>query len=382
MEKYVKEFSLTQTPEKTFRQIDQLLYPEGYDSTYQDDEVTFRKGDGSWRPSSFVKLSCHDGVVRLEAWVEEMVSEQGLDGAAGRAAKKSQEKLIAKIESTLSRMKEESTQTEEGKTPGYVKEFSSVAVLKNAYPRIDLLMYSKNFQADYRMDEVTYRKGAGSWRPASFVKLSCQDGVVRLEAWVEAMDSEQGLDGITAKTVQKSLNKLVAQIEQMLCCAENQAANLCGSCGGELREGASFCPHCGNPVEVTVDFAQLSPIRNGVSADWNVSKGEYLRKYADKDFYRAINGVAICGYLMCGLMGLSALSDPWMLLDAAVLLLLLLGMHIGKSKWCAIAIAVDAAISTFGGLLLAGELKGWLWLIVGIAGAVTIYKAEKKYRGK
>jgi hypothetical protein len=263
----------------------------------------------------------------------------------------------------------------------YVKEFLPVAVLKSTYPRIDLLMYSKNFQADYRMNEVTFRKGDGSWRPTSFVKLSCHNGAARLEAWIEAMESEQGLDGIAAKAVQRSLNKLIAQIEQILC-SDGHTPDLCSDCGGELREGASFCPHCGTPVELTVDFAQLSPIHNGVPSDWNISKREYLRKYADKDFYRAINGIAICGYLMCGFMGLSALNDPWILPDVAVLLLLLLGMHIGKSKWCAIAIAVDSAISTFGGLLLTGELKGWLWLVVGIVGAVEIYKAEKKYRGK
>lgn len=110
-----------------------------------------------------------------------------------------------------------------------------------------------------------------------------------------------------------------------------------------------------------------------------VSKGEYRRKYTPKSFRKQIMIVSILCYVFAAINLVLAFVDPWGLVDVAIQLGLALGIHIAKSKGCAIAMIVYGAINVVL-VLLSGSFGGWLWLAIGIGATVAINKVDKRYK--
>jgi len=65
-------------------------------------------------------------------------------------------------------------------------------------------------------------------------------------------------------------------------------------------------------------------------------------------------------------------------IDGLVLLGLTLGMHLGKSRGCAIAIFVVSIIEVIVSLQI--QAFPWVWLVVGISSLVIFNKIEKQYK--
>lgn len=210
----------------------------------------------------------------------------------------------------------------------------------------------------------------------------------------------------------------------------------CPQCGEMLKPGLKACPACGSTMGMEAKYQTpvnvWLPEENGQNASWQnepkpseapvtapqpaapaftmpqpqwdapekmvpvnqpvepipqpapvvqaVSKKEFRKKYASEKFRKEVRGVAIALYVLCGLMGVLSLAiDPFMLLDLALYFGMTLGMHLGKSKGCAIGILVLASANVLLTLVTTGSLGGYLWLIAGIFAVKAFSTADKEY---
>ncbi|MBQ9148698.1 MAG: hypothetical protein IJX69_03935 [Oscillospiraceae bacterium] len=111
-----------------------------------------------------------------------------------------------------------------------------------------------------------------------------------------------------------------------------------------------------------------------------VSMGEYRRHYTPKSFRKQVRTTCIVGYVFTGINLIMAIAfNPFVFIDVVILLGLLLGIHLGKSKGCAIGMIVYSTISMI--LSLAqGTFGGWLWLAVGVGMLITFNKVDQHYK--
>lgn len=278
----------------------------------------------------------------------------------------------------------------------YMKVFPVVEETGKTDSLIRQYLTGKGFQHVTRDGETVFQKGKGVWVAPSFVKVTYYGGYARLEAWIDAMGSEQGLEGFVGCAAKRPLKKVVTYIEGILTkpgegyvpAAGNEAAAetgdsmpvqaaFCSKCGTRLENGNGFCSQCGyiagEPIESNSNMGDLP-------AGVPVSRSEYLKKYAGDSFKNNLRITAIVGYVLCGIQALTALVNPYVLLDLAICLGLTLGMHLGRSKGCAIGIVVYSVVSMVLILLSSGTLGGWGWLVIGICALIIFNNAEKRYK--
>ena len=226
----------------------------------------------------------------------------------------------------------------------------------NSYAKIHSFLTSKKYTPRNRDGEDLFQKGDGVWAAPSFIKVVYRGNTVRVEVWIDVMGEEQGLDGVMGWAIKKPLKKLVAQVEQIL-----------------QTPGAGYVPDSEPEEEALPEKAEPEVV---VPA----SKKEYYRKYAGEAFYTNLRVNAIIGYICCGITLVTAVLNPYVIIDAALLLGLLLGMHLGKSKVCAILITIYGAFNVVSSILSVGFPAGWVVLIVGIYSWITFHNADKRYR--
>lgn len=110
---------------------------------------------------------------------------------------------------------------------------------------------------------------------------------------------------------------------------------------------------------------------------------DYRKNYASEPLKKSIKTWAIVGYVLVGINAVLALSvNPWMLLDTALLLGLTLGIHLGKSKGCAIALLVYVAINAVASLINGGSMTGWLWIVMAVSFLGTFKKMDAEYKAE
>ena len=253
--------------------------------------------------------------------------------------------------------------------------------------QIQQLMGSKRYKYEKRGGQHVFRKGDGFWVLARFMTISYYGNFIHLDAWVENMGIEMDLEGFLGCAAKNPLKKLVAQVEEILTRpglgyvpretpVTVSAEAFCARCGTALVAGGKFCPKCAHPVGMPVPAGETLQIPTGTT------KREYLKKYAGADFARRVKGAAIMGYVCAGINAVVCLimGMPFGLIESAILLGLSLGMHLGKSKGCAIGILAYSVFSMVLGVVLYGSVGGWLWVLTGIFAVINFVNAEKKFK--
>ena len=244
----------------------------------------------------------------------------------------------------------------------YQKDFPVVSSPAETYEKIKKLLTSKGYK--YREEEWAFRKGDGFWLAAQNISIRYSGQTVRLEAWVDGFGSEMDLEGFVGVAAKKPLRKMVTQVEAILAQADSNY---------------TAAPETGEQT-ASVQVETLTPAEEErLPAD--VDKATYFKKYADGAFKRAVKGAAILGYVCVGINTVvSLLANPIGLIESGILLALTLGMHLRKSKACAIGLLVLAIIEMVAALVLNGSIGPWLWLITGIWGVTAFKNAEKRYQ--
>ena len=140
----------------------------------------------------------------------------------------------------------------------------------------------------------------------------------------------------------------------------------CTSCGFQLDDNAAFCTSCGATLAASVNR--------------NISRDEYLNTYADPKLLKELKTCTIICYVLIAINLLVAIFVSWLsLIDVVLYGALTLGMHLKKSKGCAIALLVISVISTIINLVLTGGFTGYLWIIVSVCAVLAFRKIDKAY---
>ena len=140
----------------------------------------------------------------------------------------------------------------------------------------------------------------------------------------------------------------------------------CTSCGAQLDDNAAFCTGCGT--------TQAAPINR------NITFKEYMETHADPAHLKSIKTSAIICYVCLGISAVIAILFNLLgLIDVVVLGALTFGMHLGKSKGCAIALLVCSILSTVIALVSTGQISGWLWIIASVTAVSAYSKMSKAY---
>ena len=188
----------------------------------------------------------------------------------------------------------------------------------------------------------------------------------------------------------------------------------CTQCGSVLEPGSRFCTGCGTMVEqqpvnqapVYQQLANRAPAYqqtgnwNGTSAVNNsygaypygyapaanrapaeyVSKREYRRNCTDERYRKNLRNCAIWMYILCGVNAvIHLLVSPADIVIDAVNLALILGIHLGKSKGCAIALLCVSIVCVILTLINTGKFGGWWWIIASIGAISTFSGVDKEY---
>lgn len=310
----------------------------------------------------------------------------------------------------------------------YIKDFQINTAAQKVHFTINQYLRKEGYEYINYDGENVFKKGKGIISNPTFFKFSYSNNMVRMETWMKyaffpgVYIGELGLDGFVGCAVKgpwkskiKNIENILANIamqttyssstseqninntfddnetqllnendgfEDTCILSENNAAPMgtnmafCTSCGSQMPEGTNFCSVCGQKrqeVYQTTNEASMPPCGS------SVSRKEFINKYAQPSLRKNITSIAILCYVCAGVTFISAcLLNPLGIIDALLLAGLALGMHIGKSKVCAILILVLSIIEVLVSLV-SGTFPFW-WLIAGISAVVTFNKIEKQYK--
>lgn len=335
MARYIRNFQSTVAPQTIHSVINQYLISEGYEYINYDGENVYKKGKGALSGPTFFKFSYCNNTVRMETWMKYAffpgvyVGELGVNGFVGCAAKGPWKKRISNIECILSNFAT--------RNQSYTSESVQNSCDTTDDNETQLLSAEDNFEETYVMNENE---------------------------------------------------------------AQHTAANnsvFCNECGSKLTEGALFCSVCGRKcaeAETTsTSHTQQSPqsslqqpnafaynTENPIPpAGYPVSRKEFIDRYAQPSLRKNITSIAILCYVCAGLTFLvSCLLNPSGIIDALVLAAFALGMHLAKSKACAILILILSIVEVILSLA-SGSFPFW-WLIAGVSAVITFNKIDKQYK--
>ena len=220
----------------------------------------------------------------------------------------------------------------DGKEGIAVKRFCQVyPVLESPnvmIPQVRKYLKKEKYESRGHGAEIVFAR-----RATRFMRLRYTEDAVQLEAWAE---------GENADAEYEAMLQQIDQVELILLQADEEE---------ELAEA----------------------LPEGVK----VTKLQYLRKYAGSEFNSNLRFLGIMGYVMLVPLGVLATSNYGLLLDVAVLLLMNLGMHLGRNKFCALGMSAYAVLNFALSLGASALLVGWIAL--GAFGFMQIRKAEKQY---
>ncbi len=238
----------------------------------------------------------------------------------------------------------------------YQRVFPMTDSAENSFAKVHGLLTGKKFKYENVDGQQVFRKGDGFWAAARFIRISYSGNFVRLEAWVDAMGSEMDLEGFVGCAAKKPLKKIVAEVEAVL-----------------TQPGYGYVP-----AENTGAFPVFAEEKQVLPA--GITKREFIKHHAGESFQRNLRNTAIVGYIVAGLNLLIALTlNFFAMIDVAIILGLTLGMHLGKSKGCAIALLVCSILSTVIALVSTGQISGWLWIIASVTAVSAYSKMSKAY---
>lgn len=150
----------------------------------------------------------------------------------------------------------------------------------------------------------------------------------------------------------------------------------CDKCGTELESNALVCPFCGQAVS---DETRLQEQYGNVK----LTKKEFLNLPAMKSCKSNINACGIALYIIGAINIVLQIAMGSLPIDGICLVLLGLGIHLGKSRVCAILCTAFGGFNVLYMIMTTGRIGGWWSLLVGIYAIIYTFRyhsAWNKYQ--
>lgn len=154
----------------------------------------------------------------------------------------------------------------------------------------------------------------------------------------------------------------------------------CPTCGTEVQPGQKHCPSCGTVQKEDRPWGNpAAPAAAMENRD--ISKAEFCRNYAADKTRKNIRGAAILCYICAVVTAVVAIMfAPLMLIDATVVLVLGLLIHLKQSRVCSVILLVYGVISFVITLLSSGKITGWLIVLAGVFAVIYTFRLDKEYQ--
>ncbi|MBR0467146.1 MAG: zinc ribbon domain-containing protein [Clostridia bacterium] len=304
----------------------------------------------------------------------------------------------------------------------YIKTFQLNCDENILFNQISNYLNSEGYMYTQYNGENVFEKGIGMISGPTYFKFLFEGNTIRLESWMKyaifpgLYVGELGTTGVVGSASKGAWKKRIAQVEAIILqfgyevannVQSNQYSNtinstvtyqtptsvnqFCTGCGTELPAGTVFCSNCGQAVSGQ-NTTQASPVQQQEYPQYNaqvigqppqgqfISKKDYINNYIPS-FKRDLKNVAIACYICAGLNGIiSLILNPLGIIDSLVLLGVTLGMHLGKSKTCAIILLIVACFEALYGIIATGRPTSIIWVIAGVWAVVIFNKAGKEYK--
>lgn len=151
---------------------------------------------------------------------------------------------------------------------------------------------------------------------------------------------------------------------------------VCSKCGTELENNALVCPSCGQAVP---DEARIQAQAGGAP----LTKKEFIKLPAMKSCKSNINICGILLYILGGINIALAVAMGTIPIDGVLLALLGLGIHLGKSRVCAILCMAYSIFNVIYMLSTTGNVGGWWIILIGFDAILYTFRyhsAWNKYK--
>lgn len=312
----------------------------------------------------------------------------------------------------------------------YIKEFIINSDMQVVNTSINQYLLNEGYEYINFEGENVYKKGSGVMTNPSFFKFIYSGNKVRLETWMKyallpgVYIGELGTTGMVGAAVKGKWKTRIQQLESILSNYANSSPQqptgsvqsqstvvdnnfydenetqllnenidfdatviledevkesktvFCTSCGAKLSSTDLFCTACGQKTSVDTNQNSGAPVP---PSGQPVSRKDFINLYAQPSFKKDIKSIAILCYVCAGITFIvSCAFNPFGIIDALALLGLALGMHLAKSRVCAILVFVLSIIEVILSLTV-GMIPIW-WLVAGIYALVVFNKIEKQYK--
>ena len=148
-----------------------------------------------------------------------------------------------------------------------------------------------------------------------------------------------------------------------------------------------FCMNCGAPLVDT----QVAPAPEYYAVQTQAAdeyprartKSEFLKLPENQAYRSSIKSAGIVCYVSAGLtllVGFLLDTFPYNLLDVMILVGLGLGIHLGKSRVCAILLCAYATLSALISISQNGKISGIIVIMAGVYAVVNTFKAESAWK--
>lgn len=191
---------------------------------------------------------------------------------------------------------------------------------------------------------------------------------------------------------------------------------ICEKCGQWMEDGTTVCSKCGavyntgnaqgagataaqTAQQSVVQTAQQSMAQTGNPAGQpmptaanaygesagpvrqpGMTKKEFDKHTNIVNVKKQITGTAIVGYVIVGINLILAFATAFSnILDVLLMLGMSLGIHLAKSRVCAIILTVYGAFNMIVMTIANGGIAGWWILLVGIYAIINTFKYQKAW---
>lgn len=146
----------------------------------------------------------------------------------------------------------------------------------------------------------------------------------------------------------------------------------CTKCGAELENNALVCPTCGQAVS---DEERIQAQAGGEP----LTKKDFFRLPAMKS---CKSNIISCGVLLYVLGGINFALQIYLgsfPIDGILLVLLGLGIHLGKSRVCALICAAYSISNMLYMMFMTEKVTGWLIIVIGIDAVTYTFKYQSAW---
>lgn len=256
------------------------------------------------------------------------------------------------------------------KVYGYPTQIESVTAQINSY------LISRGYTYKNYNGEMLYHIGDGWLSPPRCIKVFTEFSSIVVESWmkysilpyVAVGEFDISSNSFVGAFFKGKMREEVRVIEQIIMQYQ-----------GDTYQGIPLGQD--NVAEQGPAVQNTSAPTEQVDAS-NITKREFLERYAPMSLRGDLKKAAIIGYICSGISAVFGLvmMNPFAILEVMIMVGLLLGMHLGRSKACAIIYLCIACLDCLVSIVTYGIPAGWLVIVAGILAVVTFGKIDKQYK--